>query len=261
MQQLPCLPLAADWVQALVPLVMVLFWVIRQVLEASRPAKPPAAPRPAGRPLPPDLRGPELRGPELRAPEQRPPRPGDSLRQEMERVLRQAAEKGGGGRPNTAGMGGGTTGPGTMGRRTSEPPRRLEVIVENQPPRPDSQGGPTGPVADQDPTPLRGSTRPNLAHLPQSRLAEHAALLGSSIAQADERIEARLHQKFDHRLGTLEERGNLEQRGTGVGMLQASPPLPEASPGESLVALLRSPEGARQAFVLNEILRPRGDIL
>lgn len=258
------LPLAADWVQALVPLVVMLFWVIRQVLEASRPAQPPAAPRPAGRPMPPELRGPELRAPELRPPDQRPPRAEDTLRQEMERVLRRAAEKSGGARPSPGTIGSetnrsGAMGPGPKGRNT-EPPRRLELIVENPFPGAEAPSGPSKSLTEPEGSPKRGSSRPNLAHLPQSRLAEHASQLGSVIAQADERIEARLHKKFDHRLGTLEERGALSANGGG-GTLQVSSPPSETSPGDSLVALLRSPEGVRQAFVLNEILRPRGDTL
>ncbi len=85
--------------------------------------------------------------------------------------------------------------------------------------------------------------------------------LHSSLEQVDEAVEARLHSTFDHALGSL---------GTGLltssdddrtyGSTVSDSSTPQASrpvSGGSIVDMLRSPQGIRDAIVMQEILRPR----
>jgi hypothetical protein len=84
-----------------------------------------------------------------------------------------------------------------------------------------------------------------LRHLPESQLAENAAQLGANIASADDRVEARLHEKFDHRLG------NLMSRPGGAEPTAVEP----TSAAGRIRKQLAAPGGARQAVILSEILR------
>ena len=112
-------------------------------------------------------------------------------------------------------------------RKPSEPP--LEVI---------RTGPPTGAavdayVAEQ----MRGV----------AAIGQHAQRLGEEVAQADDRIQAQLQQKFDHRVGTL----------TPVS---ASTVVPASAAAASSAArefreLLARPGGMRQIVIANEILR------
>lgn len=77
---------------------------------------------------------------------------------------------------------------------------------------------------------------------------QEVADLGERVRQADEQFDAQLHQKFDHELGSL-----AAHRPTSAS---DQPPTAERAPFATPIAtLLASPEGVRQAIVLNEILR------
>jgi hypothetical protein len=82
-------------------------------------------------------------------------------------------------------------------------------------------------------------------HVGSRTFAERTSHLGEQVAQADEKIETHLHQKFDRELGTL-------------GHSRAAPSA-ESPPADTLAAeiaaMLASPQGMRQAIVLGEILR------
>ena len=86
------------------------------------------------------------------------------------------------------------------------------------------------------------------SHIDTSDIASHAERLARDISQVDEKVEARLHQKFDHGLGKLESRKAIEAP-------------PEATVDEvsatalGLVEIIRSPKTLRQAILLSEILR------
>jgi hypothetical protein len=78
-------------------------------------------------------------------------------------------------------------------------------------------------------------------------IGQHAQRLGEEVAQADDRIQAQLQQKFDHRVGTL----------TPVS---ASTVVPASAATASSAArefreLLARPGGMRQIVIANEILR------
>jgi hypothetical protein len=76
---------------------------------------------------------------------------------------------------------------------------------------------------------------------------EEVADLGQRVKQADEQFDVQLHQKFDHTVGRLGDRATA-----GPGDQQQSR---QTTPAAQIAALLASPEGVRQAVLLNEILR------
>lgn len=88
-------------------------------------------------------------------------------------------------------------------------------------------------------------------HLKRGEFEERASHLGEVVAHSDERLEARLHQKFDHRLGSLSamrqarEAADLAQRDIAA----------EGNPlTEGLLDMLSTPQGVQQAVILSEVL-------
>lgn len=88
--------------------------------------------------------------------------------------------------------------------------------------------------------------------------------LHSSLEQIDEAAEARLHSTFDHALGSLG--GGLlstsdDDRIYGSTITDSSGQAqPEAAPQNSIVDMIRSPQGIRNAIIMQEILRPRSEL-
>jgi len=76
---------------------------------------------------------------------------------------------------------------------------------------------------------------------------KEVADLGSRVKEADAQFDVQLHQKFDHDLG------RFGDRSTGAAAQPAAPDETK-SPAAQIAALLASPDGVRQAVVLNEIL-------
>lgn len=79
-----------------------------------------------------------------------------------------------------------------------------------------------------------------------SQFREEVADLGQRVKQADEQFDRQLQRKFDHELGSLASRTTSTE------------PTPQAvtpTPAAQIAAMMASPEGVRQAIVLNEILR------
>jgi hypothetical protein len=68
----------------------------------------------------------------------------------------------------------------------------------------------------------------------------------------DEQFDVQLKAKFDHTVGTL-------AASAGSASDQPSGPAPRDTPAGQIAALLASPDGLRQAMVLNEILRRPAD--
>ncbi|HPM80372.1 MAG TPA: hypothetical protein PLF81_06710 [Candidatus Anammoximicrobium sp.] len=79
-------------------------------------------------------------------------------------------------------------------------------------------------------------------HLDTSDVTVHAAQLGAEIGQADEKVEAHLHQKFDHDLSRISD--PEDKAGAAAGAAFAA----------RIVELFRSPQSIQQAFILNEII-------
>jgi hypothetical protein len=90
-------------------------------------------------------------------------------------------------------------------------------------------------------------------HLDTSRLKKHAEKLGEEVGRADDKIEARLHEKFDHQIGQL----------TGKEIASADSPRKSKASGTpklSLLKMLAAPENIQQAIIMSEILkRPEWD--
>jgi hypothetical protein len=77
------------------------------------------------------------------------------------------------------------------------------------------------------------------------QLVQHAQTLGADVAQADERLQQHLQQKFVHTVGTLTPLTTTtgEQRPAAI------------SAAQELRALLSRPSGIRQVIIASEILR------
>jgi FtsZ-interacting cell division protein ZipA len=249
--------LAAGLIDAIGPLLVVAFWVIRQVLiglkeqreserarqEAIERGEPwrqgddevaeeavLAEPAAAGR-------AERVERAEAAAPAQQAGQA--DLRSEVEEFLRRAANPGAPPAPRPA-------------EKRPLDPFDDRPTRPRKPPRPQrseqasvpQQAGKAPPKIEPTPAP-RGSLR----HLPESQLAENAAHLGESIATADDRVEARLHDKFDHRLGSYAARPVTST---------SSPSAPVAEPASAAArirGMLSKPGGARDAMILSEILR------
>ncbi len=80
-----------------------------------------------------------------------------------------------------------------------------------------------------------------------AQLSRHASQLGAQVGQADEKLEGRLHDKFDHDLGKIHDEsvtraGQGEQEGVAMS-------------AKDIVGMLSNPKSISQAVVLNEILQ------
>ena len=87
-----------------------------------------------------------------------------------------------------------------------------------------------------------GSRLANDVSMGSREIGQHAEHLANDLSQTDERVEARLHQQFDHSLGRLEHKETLQ--------LEASVELVD-----EISQMLAKPEGIRQMILANEILR------
>lgn len=76
-------------------------------------------------------------------------------------------------------------------------------------------------------------------------IAQQAEELGDDVALADERMEAHLHSRFDHKLGTLVPEASVISK--AVSQANAST--------KEFRELLTRPGGMRQVIIANEILR------
>jgi hypothetical protein len=194
--------------------------------------------------------------PGQRPPQQRPvPRPGgpppgarpaapparDPMRAEIEEFLQRAGQRPAPGRPQAPGQ------PGPL-RPGVAPPR------------------PARPARAQEPVELELEVMPEEESVP-AHVRQHvsarefghlASGVGERLSQVDERVDQRLHEVFDHRVGRLGE----------VPGESARPALPEeaetpddritslpATAAAGLAAILASPVGLRQAVLLNEIFQ------
>jgi hypothetical protein len=117
-----------------------------------------------------------------------------------------------------------------------EQPRRL---VESQRPEP---AAPLSPLTDTrpsyTPTPLGSGVA-----LHSQTLAQHAQTLGADVAQADERMQEHLRQKFVHPMGDLSPTTSVQRQATGTPAAQ------------QLRELISRPGGIRQLIIAHEILR------
>jgi hypothetical protein len=115
-----------------------------------------------------------------------------------------------------------------------------------QPLRPMSQGIERGETVAQH-------VAQHLSH--QDDFARRATQMGEDLAQTDERLEARLHEKFDHGLGSLAARRQAREAADLVEAGVAGMP----TAAENLLELLSTPQGVQQAIIMNEILNRPAD--
>jgi hypothetical protein len=78
-------------------------------------------------------------------------------------------------------------------------------------------------------------------------LSDKASQLGQRIAADDQLFDVQLKSKFDHAVGTL--------AGTGSAAAGEAIAVGPDTPAAQLAAMLRDPQGIRQAVLVNEILR------
>lgn len=136
--------------------------------------------------------------------------------------------------------------------------QRQQQAVPKPPTRPPGPAAGSGPHRAADAAPRRPPTASPAAAADrvssaaiQAR-AEHlgSGNLGQEVALAGERIEARVHQEFDHKLGELAGR-DAAGATNSAATPNASPHLSRAA---ELAQLLRDPRSLRQAILLTEIL-------
>jgi hypothetical protein len=242
---------------SLVGLVVLVMWVIRQIVEANKQAGPPK-----GRPqAAPQQLQPQEQPQPARAPQQAGQQ-ADPLRNQVEEFLRRAGR--------------------APGDREGAAPRRVrpavrnevEVLIDEQavplerqplsePFRPVDQ--PTAPATRQPAATQRKARTPRQpAAARRESVAEHVAegvtahsrafgeqtsRLGQRIIEDDRQFDAQLKAKFDHTVGTL--------TGSDVAAAEraAAAAADELRAAVQIAGMLASPDGMRQAIVINEILR------
>jgi hypothetical protein len=139
-----------------------------------------------------------------------------------------------------------------------------EIAEQQQParPQPAPQPRPAGPrprpqrpaapqpaeildaeVVDAAPVRRRAAVAKHVEkHLDTSDITAQTSRLGAEVGQADEKVEAHLHQKFDHPLSRIDDPD--DEVGAAAGAAFAT----------RMAELFRNPQSIQQAFILNEIL-------
>lgn len=128
-------------------------------------------------------------------------------------------------------------------RRAAKKRPRIEILDEPvaeaeiiEPDKPARLVQPTQPLS------TTASRRP-------SQFDTRAAELGKTVGLADDMLEARLHETFDHQLGDLGKRPS-------IAAAAAPPASGEDAESElaKLAKILRDPDSIRQAIILREII-------
>jgi hypothetical protein len=212
MQVVPFI-IAAGWIEWAGPIIVFILYSIGQLVmnQGKKPApqqRPPQKPRPA---VP---------------PQQQPRTLEEKLRGEVEDFLRQVQ----GEKPR-------------QGEKPKQPQAAPRQVVTQRPVVVKVEQ-PVEAVVELEPA--RVSLQEHVArHISTADVTQHAAALGAEVGLADEKMVAHLQEKFQHRLGALEQR---EQQ-------PAEAPRRRSAAAAEIAALLRSPQGMRQVIVASEILR------
>lgn len=263
-EALPFLILAAweQWLTAIAPLVFLVLWVLGQISDAKK-AAPPGRREQAAPPPQPNLEAGQPAAPAAGRPVERPAGE-DALRDQVDEFLRRA------GRPRQAPP---------QGRRRAKRSEigDIEVLLDQEPPPPDRDplAEPLRPIAERrtsqpaapptakpkrprqpaQPAAPRQSVSEHVAeHIPLSArsLGEQSSQLGTRIVLEDQKFEGELKARFAHPVGSLAAMGDA--RAEEVRSQQAT-----ATPAGEIASMLASPDGIRQAIVLNEILNRPSD--
>ena len=234
---------AANWVEIAIGGIVFFFYIAGQLMNLRGDAK--AKPKRPRRQPAPDL---ELDEPEiLLRDDKNAPQPGraadqaESLRNEIEDFVRRAQGKSP--QPNP-----------TVRRRQ---PARQRPPVRQGEQRP---SGRDSSLREMPPQSLRsegvalrsegvalrseGVAEHVSRHIGSGEVAEHAKHIGSNLDQTDEQVDSRVHEKFDHPIGSLKHRET-----------SAEQQKPRDDFAAEIAAMLSRPEGVRQLIIANEILR------
>lgn len=238
---------------SLVGLAVLVLWVIRQIVEGNKQAAAPRAHPPAVPPQPPPRAAGGIRPAGRQA---------DPLRNQVEEFLRRA----------------GRQPPADQARPPQRPPQpvatnEIELLVVDEAPAPRRRlAEPFRPMDQPAKVPLQPPAAParkprRPAKLQRETVAEHVAEnvaararsladqtshLGERIVRDDAEFDVQLKRKFDHAVGTLA--GSSLSPAADQPAAAASP-----TPAAQIAAMLTSPDGVRQAIVINEILRRPSD--
>ena len=129
-----------------------------------------------------------------------------------------------------------------IGRRGGQPPPK--------PQRPPAPTRPAPAVAEVVPQPAgRLVSRHVETRVDTTEFGQRTAQLGDEVAHADDQVDQRLHEKFDHRLGQFAGAAG-EPAGAPEGPAAKLP----ATAAAGLPVLLSNAENIRQAIIINEIL-------
>jgi hypothetical protein len=241
-----------ELISVLVGLVFLVVWVLSQIVDAKKKqAQPPRRPGP----MPPGPPG------QPRAAQARPPA-ADPLRAQVDEFLRRAGRQA---QPHPAD-------PAPPPRRPAARRDEIEVLLADEAAEPAHQplAAPLRPLGEAAATPnvppgKRPAPRPPRRAAPSrdQTVAEHVAAhvdsavqqirkevsrLGESVIAADRQFDTQLQQKFDHEVGSLR-----THHLAGVQDRQTADKAD--TPASQIAAMLASPDGVRQAIVINEILR------
>ena len=173
------------------------------------------------------------------------PRPPNPVDQEIGDFLRRAAQQRG---AQPAGQQGG-------GPQPQPAPRPQRRPASPRRPAPAADAPVQAEVVGE--RPVGGAVEKHVRqHLDADEFRRRSEQLGAEVAQADDKVEGRLRQKFDHRVSRLTGR---------PGEAAATPAEPSAAavaPGElpvtaaaGLAALFATADSIRHAIIINEILR------
>jgi hypothetical protein len=230
---------AGDWTQVIVPIVVFVIWLINQIANANK-GNAPQGPKPqANRPAIPNPR--QNRGP-LEEVEQflrdaRKAMEGQQQQRPAQNAPRPAQQ-----RPQQR-------------AQTPKPPRlpKQQKKADKSPPRKPLSEQPRLRPQDSDreldEIKLGGSVAQHVSeHLGAgSKFDERAGRLSHIQQSVDQDIGAHVKSAFDHQVGSLSQQGG--------GATLDAPALGD-NPATSILALLRDPQGMRNAIILQEILQP-----
>ena len=88
------------------------------------------------------------------------------------------------------------------------------------------------------------------SHIDSSSISEHAEHLGERIQDADDRIAARLHRKFDHDVSKLDDLPSVQDDVVATVTKEEI-----SGVAKDLLHMLRNPKTIRQAIMVSEILK------
>jgi hypothetical protein len=208
---------AGDIAELVIGIIVFVVVILSKLVGMVNQQKPPVG---AGQPKPPPK-----------------PAPRDALSNEIDDFLRRAAQR-------------------RQQNQSAGPPRRPPAAERAKPiQRPAEQPASAEVVA----RPMGDEVERSLKKFTEEKkqFEQRAARLGGEVAQADDKIEAHLKEKFSHRLGTLE-----RQPGVTAAPLAPQPTTDAGAPtvtvsataAAGFAALLTTADNIRQAVVLTEIL-------